>query len=60
MAEALGIAYVDSEWEHGLRCGDCGRLFAEGDRYSERLDSVIGDAPCVVIVCVGCAIEEVT
>lgn len=58
MSEALGIVYVDEEWEHGLRCADCNRLMQPGDCYSERLDSFMYETPLVVIACVGCAVSN--
>lgn len=58
MTMELGIEYRDEEWEDGLRCADCSRLLVEGDRYSERLDGLMGDIPIVVIVCITCALRE--
>ena len=56
MAEALGLPVITEDWPHGLRCAECHRELGEGDRYSERLDSLIGDTPAVLIVCIGCAL----
>lgn len=47
--------YAADDWPHGLRCSECDTLFIEGQPISERLDCFIGDMPCVVLVCVGCA-----
>jgi hypothetical protein len=53
----LGIPYHDAEWPHGLRCADCHRVMAEGDRYSEQLASMADELPVVRIVCLGCALR---
>jgi hypothetical protein len=58
MDETPGIAYEMDEWPWGLRCSQCARVFAEGERYSTRLTGfLVGeDAPAVVeVVCVSCA-----
>lgn len=50
--------YAADEWEHGLRCAACHRLFVEGDEIRERLDSMAdyeGEAAFVVLLtCVVC------
>lgn len=58
MEEALGIAYEVAEWPWGLRCSQCARVFAEGERYSTRLTAFLAgeNAPAVAeVVCVSCA-----
>lgn len=54
----MGTEYTDIRWPHGLRCCECNHLFREGDRFSERLDSFVGDSPVVLIVCVRCALGD--
>lgn len=54
---AFGHAYNDDDWPHGLRCAQCDRLMQEGDRFSERLDSMIDETPIALIVCVSCALD---
>lgn len=45
------------EWAGGLRCMDCHTALNDGDAYSERLSSLLGDTPMVEIVCVPCALR---
>jgi RNase P subunit RPR2 len=45
------------DWPHGLRCGECSRPLADGDRYSERLIAMAGEVPIVRIVCTSCAVK---
>jgi hypothetical protein len=54
-AAQLGTTYSDHDWEHGLSCVDCLRVFREGDRYSERLYAFAEATPLVEVVCVECA-----
>jgi hypothetical protein len=53
--------YMDSlDFPHGLRCVECSRPIIEGDEYRERLDNPpfidteIGEAWCVLLICVPC------
>jgi len=55
MTIPLGTAYRDEDFPHGLR-SKCHRLFKEPDRYSERLDGFIDDAPVTMLVCLQCAL----
>lgn len=50
--------YRDGDWPHGLRCGECSRLFEDGMPISEQIDNMIEDIPCVVPVCVPCGLEK--
>ena len=59
MSDDLGRRYYHSEeWEHGLRCAMCQRLFVDGDEYRESLFAmaeIMGDpVTCCEIVCVAC------
>lgn len=49
-----GLPVRAEEWPHGLRCMDCDRPLRDGDRYTKRVDSMIGDAVVTEIVCVPC------
>lgn len=42
------------EWPFGLRCADCDIEIVEGERYSTRLEGMIGDTPVTVVTCVAC------
>lgn len=50
--------YDPAEWEHGLRCADCGREFTPGQPICERLEAMTEFAneptPIVLIVCLEC------
>jgi len=50
-----GIEYHDDDWPHGLRCGQCRRVFRESERFSETLDGFVDEVPVLGIVCVPCA-----
>lgn len=39
---------------HGMRCGECSRLFAVGDPYCEIPEGAAGGIPIVSVVCVAC------
>lgn len=47
----------DKDWPYGLRCGECSRLLEDGDRYAERLMSMVHEVPVVKIVCVPCDVD---
>jgi hypothetical protein len=61
---ALGKPVIAADWPHGLRCAECDRELAEGDRYSERFygltapceDGKCAVRPIVLIVCLRCAL----
>jgi hypothetical protein len=54
-----GLIYCDAEYPFGLMCAakDCGHVFTDGERYSERLDGFQGELPIVVITCVPCGLS---
>jgi hypothetical protein len=54
MAE-LGLEYVDSEWPHGLMCGECPHVFREGERYTTSLYAFSDDVPMCLVLCVPCS-----
>lgn len=56
--------YSPNDFEYGLRCLACSRLFVDGDEIRERLADVpfieteIGEAFSVELVCVRCDEKE--
>lgn len=53
-----GKKYREEDFPHGLRCIDCDRALAEGDRYATRLEAFTGDGvPITEIICLECALR---
>lgn len=53
-----GREYDPAEWPHGLRCIDCDRKLAEGDRYATRLEAFTEDGtPITEVICLECALK---
>lgn len=53
-ALVVGEAYRDANWPHGLRCGQCRRIFSEAERYVAQPDACVEDALLTKIVCLAC------
>jgi hypothetical protein len=52
-----GVEYREEDWPHGLRCIDCDRLLADGDRYATRLTGFQDEIPITEVVCLECALN---
>ena len=52
--DTLGMRYSDADWPHGLRCVSCHHAFREGEPYTTRLVSFVGDSPLAEVVCLDC------
>lgn len=55
MPTVPGFAVTEHEFPGGIECAGCGRGLYDGDRYAERLSSVLRTIPVTELCCLECA-----